>query len=172
MQKRISPLLPHNLILAYGHNEEERKHLLPKYFPRRLKIYETVWHCQYSTLSFEWEEYFYSRERHFEALIVAAGQLATFFFHLYINFNIFFSHLSEEKKWESGQKTRKPLGRNGFSLATFENKSGQKVGKWPIFRHFRFFFRTRIKRFLASSETKVGKWPIFGLKVASKPPQN
>lgn len=67
-----------------------------------------------------------------------------FFSPLYINFNIFFSHLSEEKKWESGQKTRKPLGRNGFSLATFENKSGQKVGKWPIFHHFQSFFRARI----------------------------
>jgi hypothetical protein len=65
------------------------------------------------------------------------------FFVTYIIFNIFFSYLSEEKKWESGQKTRKPLGRNGFSLATFENKSGQKVGKWPVFRYFRPYFHAR-----------------------------
>jgi len=32
----------------------------------------------------------------------------------------FFLHLSVKKKWESGQKTRKPLCRNGFRLPTFE----------------------------------------------------
>lgn len=59
LQKCNSPLLPHNLISAYGHNEEERKHLLLKHFPHRLKIYETVWHNQYNIFNFEWEEYFY-----------------------------------------------------------------------------------------------------------------
>jgi len=48
------------------------------------------------------------------------GQKPTFIFHFIYFFFIFFSHLSVKKKWESGQKTRKSLCRNGFRLPTFE----------------------------------------------------
>ena len=48
------------------------------------------------------------------------GQKPTFIFHFIYFFFIFFLHLSVKKKWESGQKTRKSLCRNGFHLPTFE----------------------------------------------------
>lgn len=52
-------------------------------------------------------------------LQLSSGQKPTFIFH-FIYFSLFFSHLSVKKKWESGQRTRKPLCRNGFRLPTFE----------------------------------------------------
>jgi hypothetical protein len=64
-----------------------------------------------------------------------AGQLATFFVHLYINLTIF-SHNSEEKKWASGQKTRKPLRHKAFSLASFEIKVGKKWASGQFFTVF------------------------------------
>jgi hypothetical protein len=45
----------------------------------------------------------------------------------YINF---LSQLNKKKKWESGQKLKKPLIHKDFFKPTFVFESGQKVGKW------------------------------------------
>jgi len=55
------------------------------------------------------------------------------FFVNYIYILNFLSQLNKRKKWESGQKARKPAWIRGFSKPTFVFKSGQKVGKWPLF---------------------------------------
>jgi hypothetical protein len=47
----------------------------------------------------------------------------------YIYFLHFFFTLIKEKKWESGQKARKALCINGFSLPTFQIKPGKN----PLF---------------------------------------
>lgn len=101
-----------------------------------------------------------SLKTHYFAL---AGQLATFFFHLYIIFNIFFLHLIKKK---SGQVARKPqtLGRKGFSLATFEIKVGKKWAR-PVFPQFsRPYTGYPTSKFSAKSEPKVGKWPVLQTK--------
>jgi hypothetical protein len=84
-----------------------------------------------------------------------AGQLATFFVHLYIKLTIF-SHNSEEKKWASGQKTRKPLRHKAFSLASFEIKVGKK---WAD-GQFSLFFRPYKANSPAKFTLKVGRWPV------------
>ena len=64
------------------------------------------------------------------------------FFADYYYFLYFFIALNERKKWESGQKVRKPSKIKGFSVPTFIFKTGQKVGK----SHFSslFFFKFQI----------------------------
>jgi hypothetical protein len=53
------------------------------------------------------------------------------------------------------------LGRNGFSLATFENKSGQKVGKWPLFRHFSALFSCKNLKISGQFQIKSGQMASF-----------
>jgi hypothetical protein len=85
--------------------------------------------------------------------------MPTFFRYLYIFLNFFFT-INRRKKWESGQKSPKPLIYKGFRLPTFTFKSGQKVGKWPqIFD----FLQVNQKK----SKTKVGRDHFLSAKVGS-----
>ena len=59
---------------------------------------------------------------------IVCGQKPTFFSILYIYLN-FSMHISSKKKWESGQKCRKPLKIQGFLLAIFVAKNFL----WPFF---------------------------------------
>lgn len=70
-----------------------------------------------------------------------SGQKPTFVFHLYSKIN-YFSHNSVKKKWESGQKCRKPLYINGFSLPTFQ----KFLAICPLFLGFFRFFHRFVKR--------------------------
>ena len=96
-----------------------------------------------------------------------AGQLATFFVHLYIKLTIF-SHNSEEKKWASGQKTRKPLRHKAFSLASFEIKVGKKWANGQFFTNFPSVHGYPTSKFSQNPNPKWANGQFYRPKVASK----
>ena len=170
--KRISHCCHTISLPGYGRMSIERRHLFPRCVLRsRIILYTIVWRIQYITMHREMEEWTLqsrhlvktarnSLKTHYFAL---AGQLATFFFHLYIIFNIFFAFKWREKvgKWPENPQT---LGAQRFQPGHFWNKSGQKVGKWPVFHQFSVRTRLSNLQIFAKSEPKVGKWPVLQTK--------
>lgn len=113
---------------GHGRLSKERKHLLPSYSPITEFLYKIVSQEQYTIPLTE-------MKGHFGAIFPLRPKTHFFLPLIYI-FVIFFA-LNKEKKWESGQKTRKALCRNGFRLPTFQ----KFLGKNPLF--LGFFVRTR-----------------------------
>lgn len=163
-QRRDAPCKSASLIAAtqssyhhYGYNELREKHLLPSNSPivKRIRRFNCVASSVYHTRTRKGSQSFFEEKSGF-------GQKPTFSRHLYIFFT-FFLHTNQRKKWESGQKARKALCTNGFSLPTFQIKPGKN----PLFLARTVSTSLSTRPNISSFRKKVGRSPFFKIKVAT-----
>lgn len=85
------------------------------------------------------------------------------FFRYFFYFYIFYFILNKRKKWVFGHKGLQMALLSHFCVATFENKSGQKVAIWPQKAHFVHNLFTNGKKKVGMAKLKVAtkwaKWP-------------